>query len=98
MPLKEWEIFLPEGFKIIIRKETVLGKWIDFAVVLVFDGVCITRYDCSHDFPHRDVLGREGGLIRKERCWNMTMKEAFDHAILDLKSDYSQHYNFFASH
>ena len=97
MPLKEWEILLPDGFKIFVRRETLLGKWTDFAVILVFNE-CITRYDCSHDYPHRDVLGREAGLIRKEKCWNMTMKEAFGQAILDLESNYKQYHKFFTSH
>jgi hypothetical protein len=96
MPLKEWIIHLPDGFVLLIRRDTSSGHCLDFAVVLVFNDECVTRYDCAHGFPHRDVLGRKSGLIRKEICSNMSMNEAFQHAIQDLSSNYRAYYDFYA--
>ena len=65
---QEWEIPLPEGFIVPVRKETLFGKWIGFAVVLVFEGQCVTRYDTAHERPHRDMLGKEKGWMGREIC------------------------------
>ena len=43
----------------LIRRETLLGKLVDFAVVLVFEEQCITRYGSRHGCVHRDMLGKE---------------------------------------
>ena len=71
---------------------------VDFAVVLVFNGQCVTRYNCSHGFPHRDVLGRRGGLLKKEVCPTVTRKEALGHAINDTASNFREYYEFFDTH
>jgi hypothetical protein len=34
----------------------------------------------------------------KEKCLNMSIQGAFDHAIVDLESNYGQYYKCFASH
>jgi hypothetical protein len=96
MPLKEWIIHLPDGFDLLIRRDTSSGLLLDFAVVLVFSDECVTRYDCAHGFPHRDVLGKKSGLIRKDICSNVSMKEAFQHAIQDLSANYRAYYEFYA--
>ena len=72
MPLKDWK-HLPDGFYMLIRRETLLGKLVDFAVVLVFEEQCITRYGSRHGCVHRDMLGKREGLIdRKKTYLNMT--------------------------
>jgi hypothetical protein len=96
MPLKEWIVHLPDGFDLLIRRDTLLGHWLDFAVVLRFNNECVTRFDCAHGFPHRDVLGRKSGLIRKEICSNLSTQEAFQHAIRDLTANYRVYYEFYA--
>jgi hypothetical protein len=98
MPLKEWKKPLPDGFMMLVRRDTVLGKIVDFAVVLVHDGECITRYDSSHGFAHRDILGRREGLIKKKIYPNMTFKEAFRHALNDIPSNYREYFAFFDGH
>jgi len=66
MPLRNWRIDLGE-FQIVVRRQTEQGVLVDFLVALLaWDGeewVCITRYDCTHGFPHQDVLGVRGGLL-----------------------------------
>jgi hypothetical protein len=96
MPLKQWIVQLPDGFMLLVRRDTSSGHLIDFAVVLIFNDECVTRYDCAHGFPHRDVLGRKSGLIRKEFCSNMLLKEAFQDAIHDLSANYRAFYEFYA--
>jgi hypothetical protein len=96
MPLKEWIKPLPDGFEMIIRTHTSRGKLLDFAVVLLHDGYGITRYDNEHNVPHRDVLGKSSGLIKKEWYANMSDAEAFRYAINDLEEkceDYLAYYN-----
>lgn len=95
MALKEWEISLPDGFILLVRKETFLGKWIGFAVVLVFEGECITRYDNAHGKPHRDVLGKEKGWIRREICSTIELKAAFEYAINDLTTNFKSYHAYF---
>ena len=97
MALKEWEIPLPDGFILLIRKETLFGKWIGFAVVLAFEGECITRYDTAHGRPHRDLLGKEKGWIGKEICSTMEMKAAFEYAINDLTAKSKSYYAYFCA-
>ena len=98
MALKTWEIPLEDGFRILCRKETFLGRWLDFAVVLVRDGECIARYDSAHGFAHRDILGQKSGLIRKEKCGNLSFKEAFGHGIDDFKANFRVHHEFYRAH
>jgi hypothetical protein len=38
MPLKEWRKYLPDGFELIVRRHTRLGRLVDFSVVLLYDG------------------------------------------------------------
>jgi hypothetical protein len=98
MALKDWKKHLPDGFYLVIRMETLLGKIVDFAVVLVFEEECITRYDSSHGYVHRDILGRREGLIKKESNPNMTFGEGFSHALNDISSHYREYFEFYDSH
>ena len=66
MPFKEWTIELDDA-RIYISRHTQAGVVISFAVVLIAwtgdEWECVTRYDCAHGFPHRDVLGKQAGLL-----------------------------------
>lgn len=98
MPEKIWSKALPNGFRLHVRRNTQKGKLIEFVVALIYEDECITRYDNAHGFAHRDVLGRKSALIRKETCANMTVKEAFEHAINDLSQNYEAYHAFFIAH
>jgi len=69
MPFKDWTIDLGE-FRIAAWRRTTRGVLVDFLVALLaWDGerrVCSTRYDRSHGFHHRDLLGRRRGLLYKQ--------------------------------
>ena len=73
-----------------------------FAVVLVseIDGaqVGITRYDTAHDQPHRDVLGRRGGLIEKEWLLLSKKNEAFDYALKDVRTNHERYIEYYLAH
>jgi hypothetical protein len=78
------------------EKKHSSGKWIGFAVVLVFEGQCVTRYDTAHGRPHRDVLGKEKGWMGREICTiNLELKAAFEYAIDDLSANYKSYYAYF---
>ena len=98
MPVKDWKKHLPDGFYLLIRRETWGGKIVDFAVILVFEEQCVTRYDTSHDYVHRDILGRREGLIKKKTYPNMTFAEGFNHALNDIPSNYREYFEFYDSH
>ena len=53
--------------------------------------VNIARYDTAHHLPHRDVLGRRKGLLRKDWLAAMSLKEALQFAITDLKMNYARY-------
>lgn len=95
---KTWTIYLEDGFELLVRRRSFFGLLRSFAVVLVHEDQCITRYDTAHEAPHRDVLGIKNGLIKKDWCANMSYKEAFEHAINDLSEHYRRYYAYFISH
>jgi hypothetical protein len=101
MPYKEWEINLGE-FRVFVWRRTTKGVVVDFLVALLaWDGkdwVCVTRYDCAHDFPHRDVLGQKEGLLYKQRFPGLSLEEIFYDAIRDCQENYEAHTSFFRSH
>jgi hypothetical protein len=98
MPFRDWIKELPGGFKLLVRRTTEGAELVDFAVVLLYENECITRYDTAHGYAHRDVLGRKSALIRKERYANLSTWEVFQNAINDLSTNYEAHYAFFAAH
>ena len=101
MPFKEWAIELGE-FRILLWRQTTEGVLVDFLVALLaWNGeqwACITRYDCAHGFPHRDLLGRRSGLLYKEEFPGLTLNEVFNHAVNDFKTSYEAHASFFNGH
>jgi predicted glycosyl hydrolase (DUF1957 family) len=98
MPYKEWVEYLPDGFSIVVRLTAKRGKITEFAVVLVYDEECISRYDTADGAPHKDVLGKKHGLIRKEWYENVSANKAFNNAIKDFKTNYRSQFNFFCTH
>lgn len=69
MRLKEFEIPLGEGFYIAVEIESLAGQITTFVVRLMKTAdpdVNIARYDTAHHMPHRDVLGRRKGQLRKD--------------------------------
>lgn len=44
--------------------------------------------------PHRDVLGKKAGLIRKE-FYDMNRTEAFEYALSDLKTNAERYVAYF---
>ena len=57
----------------------------------------VARYDTAHNVPHRDVLGRRKGLLRKDWLAGMSLKEALQFAITDLKMNYERYDQIFES-
>lgn len=95
---RRWEIDLGNGFEIRVFLETYKGQVQNFTVALIRAGQCVTRYDCAHGTPHRDVNGRETALVRKEFCYNATKAEVFIGAIRDFKENYQRHFKFYDTH
>ena len=102
MPEKRWNFSPREGVRVHVRVETTHGQVNAFAVVLVADiggiPVCVSRYDTAHGQPHQDVLGRRQGLIRKDWLMDLTLKQALDYAIYDLRNNYEKCLEAFLSH
>ncbi len=98
MPYKEWTVDLGE-FRIFVWRYTVKGEVTDFLVALfAWTGgkwECVTRYDCAHGFPHRDVNGQRGGLLYKQRFSGFNNDQVFNHGLRDLKKNYEAHLRFF---
>ncbi|MGA3170615.1 MAG: hypothetical protein ABSE62_06345 [Chthoniobacteraceae bacterium] len=101
MPFKEWTIDLGE-FRVFVWKVTIQGAITDFLVALLaWNGekwVCVTRYDCAHDFPHRDIIGQRGGVLYKQRFPGLSLDIVFDHAIRDCQKNHEEHARFFRAH
>jgi hypothetical protein len=98
MRSKEWQKHLPDGFMMLVRTDKIFGKVVDFAVVLIRDNECVTRFDSSHGIAHRDILGRRQGLIKKKMYPNMSFNEALGYALSDIPSNYREYFEFFDSH
>jgi hypothetical protein len=102
MPEREWTIFLKDGSRIVVLLDTLKSDTRSFAVVLIseIDGeeICVTRYDTSHDQPHRDVLGRRAGLIEKEWLLLSSNRDAFGYAVADLRTNYERYIQFYLQH
>ena len=69
MRVKQFEIPLSEQFYIAVEIESLAGQLTRFVVRLMktYDpDVNIARYDTAHNCPHRDVIGKKKGLLRKD--------------------------------
>jgi hypothetical protein len=98
MPQKDWRKHLPDGFELIVQRYTRRGKLVEFVVVLMSDGCDITRFDNCHNVPHRDVLGKRFGLIKKEWYYSMSNERAFEHALIDLSENRERYLAYYNAH
>lgn len=94
---RQWTKDLPDGFIIQVYLKTSRGEIVSFSMVLIKDGQCITRYDTAHGFPHRDVIGKKGATLRKEKCAILTLKEVFEYADGDLSKNYAKYNAYYES-
>jgi len=99
MPLEAYRIGLREGLFIHVAFAQERGRVTSFAVVLVAQTarglVNVARYDTAHGIPHRDVLGRTKGLLRKQWFPSVSPARVLDLAIRDFKKNhetYLRHY------
>lgn len=94
MRRKEFEIPLAGQFYVAVEIESLAGRITSFVVRLMKmaePDVNIARYDTAHNFPHRDVLGKKKGLLRKDWLVGMGLKDALQFAINDLKVNYERY-------
>lgn len=98
MTEKEWRVPLDGASYLAVQVVRQYGRIVGFSVVLIKDGECITRYDCAHEMPHRDILGKQNAFIRKEFCKNLSKEEAFEYAIADLKTNAEKYIAYWQTH
>jgi hypothetical protein len=95
MPSKDYRIWINETTYIVVDLVMVRGKVVSFVVrLMTIDGkgdVNIARYDTSHGLPHRDVMGKRKGLIRKEWFFNTSLAKVMQDAIADFKLNYENY-------
>jgi hypothetical protein len=99
--VKQFEIQLAEGFYLAVEIELLAGQITGFVVRLMKaagPGANICRYDTAHNMPHRDVLGKREGLVRKDWLPGLSLKEALQFAINDLKLNYERYDKIFETH
>ena len=96
MPLKDWIQSLENGFEVFVRRNTRQGIIHEFSVVLIYKGVCISRYDTAHNRAHRDILGKRAGWINFVECENMTYNQAFESALRDYENNYQSYLEFYS--
>lgn len=92
--LKQFEIPLIDEFWIAVEIRSVAGEITEFVVRLMELGeepTCVARYDSAHRVPHRDVLGRRRGLLRKDWLTGTPLKQALEYAIMDFKTNYERY-------
>jgi hypothetical protein len=85
---------LTDDFYLAIEIESFAGQITAFVVRLMKmtnPDVNLARYDTAHNVPHRDVLGRKKGLLRKDWLAGMSFKAALQFAINDLKMNYERY-------
>ena len=99
MPLETYRIWIRDGLFIHIVFLQEGGEVSAFAVVLVAetaDGlVNVARYDTAHGVPHRDVLGRKKGLLRKQWFPTVSSAKVLDLAIADFKLNHENYLRHF---
>jgi hypothetical protein len=96
MPEKGWIQFLSDRVDMLIRRESEEGTIVRFAVVLRYDGTCVTRYDTAHGQAHRDLLGEKNGWIKSVSCPpEMSYNQAFNFALRDFEANHEKYIAFF---
>jgi hypothetical protein len=92
MPGKEYFLEIEEGTIIYVYFKTEKGDVVEFVVKLLslFEGGWheILRYDSGHDYPHKDILNTDGGVIRKVWYDFLNNGQALTMAIADIKDNF----------
>ena len=91
MPRKSYLVWLDERTYVEVEFVTVKGRIVSFVVRLMrIEGdqiFGVVRYDTAHGMPHRDIVDRNGRLIRKEWLTNKTFEQALSYAKDDLQTN-----------
>lgn len=94
MPEKDFEILINSETAIRVYRNTVSGRLVTFAIVLLIyhgdDWIDIQRFDTAHGCPHQDILGKKGGLLQKIWYDDLSPKQVFSLAISTFKSNHEQ--------
>lgn len=95
MPSKDFRIWINDTTYIVVDLVMVKGRVVSFVVRLMkIEGeadVNVARYDTAHGAPHRDVLGKRRGLIRKEWLFSMSLGTVLQDAIDDFKLNHEKY-------
>ena len=99
MPTKDFRIWINETTYIVVDLGMVRGRVVSFVVRLMKieneKGFNVARYYTAHGVPHRDVLGRRKGLIRKDWLFDVLVDVALQDAIADFKVNYENYIKIF---
>jgi hypothetical protein len=95
MPEKDWIVWLDRACRVEVERHSRGGRVTGFRIVLLadIDGImhCVTRYDTSHGFAHRDILAFGGRLVAKELVEEQDFALAFEQAYLDIVNNYGRY-------
>jgi hypothetical protein len=95
MAEKSYITWLDERTYVEVEFVTAQGRVVSFVVRLMrIDGdhvFGIVRYDTAHGMPHRDILDRQGRILRKDWLAEMTFDQALTHAKEDLCQNYESY-------
>jgi hypothetical protein len=99
MGKKSYVIWLDDSAYVEVEFLTVHGRVVSFVARLMrFDGgelYGIVRYDTAHGMPHRDLLDRQGRIVRKDWLLEMTFDQALTYAKEDLCQNYEEYIGHF---
>ena len=79
-----------DRLEVTIDKErgTVKGFVINYVATVTGKDHSVVRYDTRHGFPHKDVMGRDDRVERKEPLPDREWHTLVDIAIDDLKANW----------
>lgn len=79
-----------DRLEVTVDKErgTVKGFVINHVATISGKEHSVVRYDKRHGFPHKDVVGRDGRVERKEPLPNRDWHILVDIAVDDLKANW----------
>lgn len=96
MPWLNFEMFLPDGFSVMVDAVRHRGRVTSFVVRLMYEDlsgpVNITRYDGAHGVPHRDQMSSSGRLASKTWMHGVDFEAALEYAVRYLKQNYRAYY------
>ena len=95
MPEKDWIVWLDRACRVEVERRSRGGRVTGFRIVPLADiggeMHCVTRYDTSHGFAHRDILAFGGRLVAKELVEEQDFALAFEQAYLDIVKNYERY-------